>query len=160
MGRDFRFRHQAQGQEGVVKLVRVANRGPGLGADLPNGVGIQIAEVAGLLGQDVAPGPDGAGPPFLQGRVVQKGIRVGIEDLVAEGRRFPRIHGRGTNVPALDSRQDLFQALDVRGLGEAVVKGLLDQRMIGNGDIALDILLTGGLFRKHGSQQIVGPHAL
>ena len=62
--------------------------------------------------------------------------------------------------PVPMSLDQLLQAVEIHRLVQAVLDRLVDQRMIGNADVADDVFLTGGLIRKHRGQQIVGAHAL
>ena len=77
-----------------------------------------------------------------------------------ELRGHGRVHGHATDTAILHAAQQVFQPLQIHGLGENVFHDFIDQRMVGNLNVSLDILLAGGHVGKHGSQQIVGAHAL
>ena len=62
--------------------------------------------------------------------------------------------------PVGDAGEHALEAVEIHRLGEHVLHGLADQRMIGNLDIALDIFLAGERFGKNAREQIVGTHAL
>ena len=62
--------------------------------------------------------------------------------------------------PLGDAIQQLLEPFEVHGLVQAVGDGLVDQRMIGNADLARQIFGAGGLIGKDRGQQIVGAHAL
>ena len=64
------------------------------------------------------------------------------------------------SAPRADVLDELLQAVEIHRLVQAVLDRLVDERMIGNADVADDVLLAGGLIRKHRGQQIVGAHAL
>ena len=49
-----------------------------------------------------APQRNRARPALLERRIVEKGVGIGVEDLVRHGRGRGRIHGHGADFPALD----------------------------------------------------------
>ena len=51
-------------------------------------------------------------------------------------------------------------AFEVHRLVKTIIDGLFHQRMVGNADIADNILSAGRLIRKNSRHQIVGAHAL
>src|ERR1700730_5685351 len=56
--------------------------------------------------------------------------------------------------------EDIFQAFDVHCFRERLFHGFVYERMIGNRNVAGNVLLTCESFRKHGREKIVGTHTL
>ena len=77
-----------------------------------------------------------------------------------EGRGFGRIDRDGANPTVGDAAQQLREAFEVHRLVKAVIDGFLDQRMIGNADVAGQVFGAGGLIREDRRHQIVRAHAL
>ncbi len=85
MGRGIRLTQNSQCEQGIVKLVGVSDGGPGFLRDLPDRLRIQGSQIAGSSGEQLSSSLDGPGATLLQGRVVQEGVGVGVQDFVAEG---------------------------------------------------------------------------
>ena len=143
-----------------MQLVDGAHQRPGFLAHLGNGGLVEHA--VGLHFGRVQPAAvaDGIGATLFKGGVVQKGIGAGVDDLLRKGRRFPKVPGDEGQRPALDGAHQLFETLDVHGLGQAVVDGLLYQRVLGHLTLALDVLETGDLIGEYVGHQVLGIHPL
>ena len=142
-----------------MQLFRIARDGKRLGSDFGNRRRVERADAAGV-------GPDGAAhlhcarPPLFQRRIVEIGVRIRIENLVRERRRLGCVDRHGFQRPGADVLDELLQAVEIHRLVQAVLDRLVDERMVGNADVADDVFLAGGLVRKDRGEQIVGAHAL
>jgi hypothetical protein len=72
----------------VVQLVRIAQIGPSFSPHLLDGRGIQFAYLFQHRFGKHAPHLDRPGSAFLERRIIEIGIGIGIEDLVLELRRY------------------------------------------------------------------------
>ena len=68
---------------------------PGFGRDLRDGGGVERAGAVGVIGRQGAAHLHGAGAALFERRVVEIGVRIGVEDLVRERRRLGRVDGDG-----------------------------------------------------------------
>src|SRR4029079_12234390 len=62
--------------------------------------------------------------------------------------------------PGFDVAQDFQTAVKVADFVQAVIDGLADNRLIGNGDVADDVFLASSLRGEHRCQQVFGAHAV
>ena len=143
-----------------MQLIGVARHRPGLGGHFGDRRRIQSAHALRHVRMQAAPQLHRPRPPLFEGRVIEISVRIGIENLVRERRRLSRIHGDGFNRAALNAGQQRFEPLQVHRFPQAVGNGFRNQRMIGDADLARQILRASGLIGKHSRQQIVGLHAL
>ena len=152
-------RMHAQGQERVVQLVGLAHNRCRLGRDVGN---CQLVECAHLFGvaRQRSPQLNGACATLLQGRVVEEGVRVGVENLVAQRRGLGGVHRSRHDGSLLEGREHFPQPVQVHGLVETVANRLLDQGMVGDSNLSDEVLLTGDLVGEHRRQQVIGPHPL
>ena len=97
---------------------------------------------------------------LFQRRVIEKRVRLGIENLVRQRRRFREIESDALNRAALDPLEQTDQAVDVHCLDQTVFDRLVDQRMARNYPVACDIFQAGKLVRKNCSQEVFRFHAL
>ena len=151
---------EAQAAERFVQLIGVAHGRPGFRDDLCDGGGIQRGGAFRIVGGQGAAHLHGAGAALFERRVVEEGVGVGVQNLVREGRGFGRIDGHSLNRAFGDVAEQLTQAFQVHGLVEAVVDGLLDQRMVGDARFGGEIFGAGGLVGEDCGHQVVGAHAL
>ncbi len=105
---------------------------------------------------------DRAGAPLLERRVVEEGVGVGVEDLVAKTATAPACSRATRRMrPACDRVEHGAQAVRVHRLDQAVAHGLAHQRVVGDLDgAAAVVVLAGGLGREHRREQVLGAHAL
>ena len=61
--------------------------------------------------------------------------------------------------PAQQPAQQALEAVDVHRLFEAIAHRLPHQRMIGNDDVADEVLAARDLVGEHGGEQVFGVHA-
>ncbi len=149
-----------EGVEEVVELVFVANVGPALAADLVDGSLIEAAcffEDAG--GQGAAEG-DSAGAAFFEAGFVEEGVGVGVEQLVRELRGDRRVDGEAADTAVLDAAEDFDEAIEVHGLAENVLHDFVDERVVGNLDVAFDGLEAGSRLGEDAGEQVFGAGAL
>ena len=158
--RDLGRGDEAQAHQHVVHFLHAAHLRPGLAAHRGDGLGIEVAEVAGGGRIDVAAADDRLGAALLQRRIVEEGVGPRAEDLCGEGRGRGEVACHDLHLAALDLPQQGFQAVDVHGLVEAVAQGLRHQRVIGHLALADDVLQAGHLVGKHGGEQVFRLHAL
>ena len=98
---------------------------------------------------------------FFERRVVEIRVGIGVEDLVRKRRRLGRVdRHRPDRRRCSNPLEQLSEAIEVHGLVQAVADRLVDQRMIGNANVADQVLPAGRLIREHRGQQVVGAHAL
>src|SRR5262249_28720585 len=102
----------------------------------------------------------GSGAALFQGCIVQKGIWISVEDLVAKWGGLARVAGDEFNLPAADVGQYIDPAIDIHSLVQAVFESLLDVGMVGDFGITVMIFQTACLGRKDSGQQIVAAEAL
>ena len=70
------------------------------------------------------------------------------------------IDGDTTNTTFVHVAKNTLQTIDVHRLGEHVFHHLIDQRMVGNLNVAHDVFLAGSYVRENRCQQIIRTHAL
>ncbi len=97
--------------------------------------------------------------PFFQWGIVEVGERIGVEDLVAEDRRFRRIDRHGLHRSGLDLAQNGDEPVEIHRLVQTVRERLAHEHVIGNADRPGEVLGTGGLIGEDRRHQIVGAHA-
>ncbi len=142
-----------------MQLVGVARLGPRLPAHFIDGARIEAAELAPEPGID-PPQRHRPRAPLLERRVVEKGIGIGVENLMGHGRRRRRIDGDRRDGAALDLREQPRQAVHVHRLVQTIVHRLFDQRVIGKLDGSGAVVLAHHLLGKNRGEQIFGAHAL
>ncbi len=130
-----------------------------LAADAVDGVGVEPPQVPGALRQPSSQ-RHRPGAPLLEGRVVEEGVGLAVQDLVGERRGLGGLPEVGPHVACAQRRQERSQAVHVRGLGETVPDRLLHDRVVGDLDRPRDVLLAGGEPREERGHQVVGLHAL
>ena len=102
-----------------------------------------------------------ARPPLLERRIVEIRVRIGVQDLVREDATAPACRRRRTRIaPSSMPLEHVDEAVEVHRLGQHVLHHFADERVIGNLDVAFDVLLTRGDVGEHRRQQIVGLQAL
>ena len=140
-----------------MELFGVPDDRPRFVGHLPDRCFVQGAHLAAAVAQGAAE-LNGAGAAFLEGGVVEEGVRVGVQDLVAERGRLGGVDGMRRDGPILDAGDQIAQAVEVHRLVEAVADRLVHQRMVRDPDIAAQVLGARHLIGEDRSQQIIGPH--
>ncbi len=145
-----------------MQFIRIAHDRPGLLLYFLNRGRIQRPDLAGQLSWQRAPHLHGPRPPLFQRRIVEKGIGVGIQDLVRERGRHRRIDRHTTDDPGFNLLEERGQSVEIHRLGETVPQGLVHERMIRNlaSPFADHIILTGHRIREDGAKKIFRLHPL
>src|SRR6201996_9270620 len=146
--------------EQVVELVLVADVGPGLFADLPDGVGIEAAGFAEEIVRDHAAHVDSAGAALLDGCVVEEGVRIGVEQAVREDRWHRGVDGDALDFAGLDLREDVDEAGEIHGFAEDILHDLADERVAGDLDVAFDVFEASCRLREDAGEEIFAASAL
>ena len=144
----------------VVEVVGVAQVGAGLFDDLGDGGGVELAGFFEDGGGEGAAELHGAGAALFERGIVEEGVGIGVEDLVREGRGQRSIDGDGLDAAVADGLEDAAEAVDVHGFVHDVFHDFFDQGVVGDFDIALDVLEAGGNVGEDGGEEIVASHAL
>src|SRR5439155_13747155 len=118
-----------EAEEGFVQFFRIAGIGAGFVDDAVYGVGVEGAEVAGVLGKRAAEG-DGAGASLLERGVVEVGVRLRVEHLVGEGGGLGRVLGVEADFACFYAVEDVLQTVDVHRLVHTIVDGLADDGVV------------------------------
>ena len=142
-----------------MQLVGRAGIGRHLVAHAVDGVGVEPADGA-EVDRQAPPQGHGVGAPVLQLGVVEEGVRLGGEDLVAERRRLGGVAEVHLHPAGLDAVEQLGEPVDVEGLGHRVVHGLAHDRVVGDLDRPGGVLLAGGGLGEQRRHHVVGLHAL
>ena len=100
------------------------------------------------------------GPPLFQRGVIEKRIRLRVQNLVREERRFRRVAGYQRDFAAVDTLEDRRQSVEVHRLLEAIADGLRNQRVIRDFPVSRNVLETGRRVGKRRREQVVGQHPL
>ena len=146
---------EAQGQQGVVQLVRRRRLGPGLLADARDRRGIEGAEVGGGLRVEPAAQHDRLRAPLFERRAVQEGVGVRGQHLVGERRGLGQVARHQLQLAALHAAEESFEPGDVHRLLQAVGERLLDERMVGDLALADDVFEAGELVGEDDRDQVL-----
>ncbi len=130
--------HHQEGHERVVELVGVANNWLGVLFGHLDRARIYRAQIA-FSEIETPRQADRSRAAFFQGRIVEKSVGIGIDQLVAQGRRLAGLLCDGDDGAAFDLRQERLETVDVHELFETIAHGLVDQRVPGDFDLAYDI---------------------
>ena len=143
-----------------MQLIGVANVGTGFFADACDCLLIEPADfVEHCLGQHAAH-LHRTRAALLERSVVEEGVGIGVQDLVRELRRHGRVDCEAADRAAADAVDDAAQTVDVHRFGEDIFHHLLNQRVIGNTDVAFEILGTGRDVGKDRREKIVAADTL
>ena len=140
---------EAEPDQRIVQLVGIGGLGPGLGSHPRDRLGIEPAEVGGVLGREPAPAHHRLGAALLQRRIVEIGIGPRRQHLERQRRGLGQVARDDADVARLDAREQPLEAVDVHRLVEAVGDGLADQRMVRDLALADEVLGAGDLVGKH-----------
>ena len=98
--------------------------------------------------------------PLFESRIVQKRIRIRIDQLMRKRRRRRRVHRYAPDAPLVHRSQYRLQAFEIHRFLQHIVHHFLHQRMVRNLNIALDVLEARRSLRKNAGQQIVRANSL
>ena len=141
-----------------MQLVGVLHLGPGLLADPRDGLGVQGGQAIAGLHVQGAPGEHRLSAALLQGSVVEKGIGLDVEDLMAEGGWLQGVPRHELQPAFLDVAYKSGEPVDVHRLGQAISDRLLHQGMVRQRYVSHQVFLACHLLGKDCRQQVVGPH--
>jgi hypothetical protein len=149
------FRHHHQRAEQVMQFVLIAYIGPALFPQFGNRGWIKPARFAQQLIRNHTPHGHRTRPPLFQRRIVEKGIRVRVQQLMRKGRRNRAVDCKTVNRSRPDSRQQCNQSLQVHRFRQHILHHFLDQGVIGNLDIAFNVFLARGDLGENAGQQVI-----
>ncbi len=144
----------------IVQLIGIAHVRPGLFPHLGNRRRIEASHFFEHRFRQHAPHLHRTRPALFERCVIEKRIRIRIQNLVRKLRRNRCVDRETTDPSIRQSAQDKLQPVNIHGLGEDILHHFTDQRMIRNMPVAHNIFLARSRVGKNGSQQIIGPHAL
>ena len=154
------LRHDHQRAQQIVEFMLVPQIRPTLLAQGRNGLRVEPAGLAQQLIRNHTAHGHRARPALFQGRIVEEGIGVGIQQLMSEAGGRGGIDRETANRAAAHFPEHADQPIQVHRFAQHVFHHFANQRMIGDLDVAFDVLLASGHLRKHAGQQIVGARAL
>ena len=157
--RDLGIGEVREPQQRIVQLVGIRRIRPGLLAHAADGLGIELAQVRGALRIEPAPAHHRLGASLLERRVIEIGVRSRREHLERERGGLGEIAGQHLDAARFKSAQQPLESAGVHCLLEAVPQRLAHQRVIGNLELARQILRAGELVREDGGEQILRGHA-
>ncbi len=125
-----------------------------------NDGGIELGEVRRLGQIEPASSRDRPRASFLQRRIVEKGVRPGVQNFLRHRRGFPEIFRDKAYLLIFNAREQALEAFDVHRFREAVMYRLLHERVIGHFTVPGYVLQTGQLIRENERDEILRIHAL
>ncbi|CRM09569.1 hypothetical protein [Pseudomonas sp. 58 R 3] len=158
--RDFVAGDRGQAHQRFMHFIQAIGRGPGFFTHAGNGFGVQRAEVVGTLRVAPATVEHGLGTALFQWRVVEKGVGPRAENFGGHGRGRRQVAADQAHFAALHAPQQLQPTFAVHGFVQAVVEGLLHQRVFGHFALASKVFQAGNLVGKHAGDQVFAFHAL
>ena len=121
---------------------------------------IQFPELVGGLHVEAAARNHRLRAPLLERGVVEERVGPGIQDFVAQRRRFGRIAGDQRELSRVHPFEHTLQPREIHRLKQAVGDRLIHQRVIGNLPVTDQVLRTGELIGEDGGDQVFSLHAL
>ncbi|CRL98980.1 hypothetical protein [Pseudomonas sp. 24 R 17] len=143
-----------------MHFIRPVGCRPGFFAHAGNSVSIQRAEFVGALRVAPASVEHGLGAALFQRRIVKKSIGARTEYFGGHRRGRRQVAADQAHVAALHAPQQGQPGLAVHGVVQAVVEGLLDQRVFRHFALAGEVFQAGDLVGKHTGDQVFAFHAL
>ena len=107
-----------------MQFIGVAHIGPDFGAHFGDCGGIEAADFREHGFGQRAAHLDGAGATLFEWRVIEIGVRIGVQDFVRELRRNRRIDREAIDLSVRDARKDLLEAVHVHGFAQRVLHRL------------------------------------
>jgi len=142
--------------EEIVEFVFVAEIGPDLFANGGDGGGVDFA---GFVGESAAE-RGGAGAAFFEAGFVEVGVGVGVEEFVSEDGRGWGVYSQTANCAGLNAAEQFNEAIEVHCFLEDVLHDFVDERVVGNLDVADDGLEAGCGLGEDGGHEVFGAGAL
>ena len=153
--------NEAHPQQRIVDVLGVLRRRPGLAAHALDRRGIELADGIEGLGIQRAPRHHRLRATLFQRRIVQEGVKLGIEDAPREGRWLRRVHCHPLDRPVPQAFEHFDQTFDVGCFGQTVLDRLANEWMI-HRDFQIarrKVLRTCDSGGKRRRQQIARAHA-
>jgi hypothetical protein len=97
--------------------------------------------------------------PFFERSIVEKRIRIRVQNLVTERRRLRRVDRDRADLAGFEAAQHTEQAVEIHRFMQAVVDRFAHQHVIGDANRSGEILGARGLVRKDRRDQVIGAHA-
>ena len=138
--RQFGFGQETRQVQGVVQFVRIARPRPGFRAHFGDRAGVGPRQRCGVFDVHQMTGSNRLGAAFLGRRIVEERIGLGGDDFLGQDRRRGRLGKVHVGRAPLKGAQQVQQAVGVHQVVQAIVQGLVDQRMIGDGAVAHEVL--------------------
>ena len=156
----FAIRHEAKPEQRIVQLVRAfapghasaRTRSMALPSSRPRSAAVASSSQRRAITACVRRSSSGASSRYAYGRAVR--ISSASGDGCVSSRATTSI------VAGFDAAQHALEPVDIHRLVQAVVHGLLHERMIRNLARAGEVLRARDLVRKHRRHQVFGAHAL
>ena len=159
-GIQFRLFQYAGQQQRIMQLLRVCGARPGRTAHLGYGHRVQSCQFPGQIRIGEIARRHGAGAPFFGGGIVEKCIGPRGQDLLRQRRRSGQIAHMHPGLTLFHGLQQRLEAGDIHDLVQAVVNGLIHQRVFGDLALAGEIVLAGQLIREDHGDEVLGIGAL
>ena len=131
-----------------MQFVCIPRIGPGVGAHFGNRFRRQCSDFAGHLRRQNTSHLHRARAALFQRCIVQVRVGIRIQDLVRELRRNRRINCQRPDCAGFDLAQHALEAFQIHGLLQHVFHDLADERMLGNLQVAFNVLLASGDLRE------------
>ena len=148
-----------QREQQLVQLLCVTDGRHRLLLDSPNGVEVELSQVALLVGQCSAR-HDRSRASFLQRCIVEEAVGSHVDDALRHGRGGHGVARMQAHLAALDPFQHLDQRVGIDRLVQAIVHRLGDQGMVGHFQRTRQVFLAADLRGEDGRKQVVGDHPL
>jgi hypothetical protein len=148
-----------EGEQQIVELVEVFGRGPGFVTHPLDRLRIEQGPRP-RVDRQPARDADRPGPPFLERRIVEKGVRPAVQNLVAQRRWFGAVAEVQAHCAPFHGFEQQLEPPDIHRLVQTVVERLPHQRMLGNFDRTGGIFLALGQRRKDRGHDVVRLHPL
>lgn len=156
----FPLRQRPGRQQCIVQFVRTSHERPGFLANLGNRLGIEPPQIAHVVGAKCSAHGDGPCPSLLQGRIVEKRIYVGVDELMTERRWFSCITSNKLDASRFNILENAPEPRQIHDFGETITHSLPYERMIRRFQIAGAVFEAGCLHREHRGEQIFSPKPL
>ena len=143
-----------------MKLVGGTDVGPSVFANAIDRCLIELPELLRRLDVEPAPGDHRLGAAFLERRVIEEGVRLGVDHLVGEWGRLRRVARHQREPSRRHPLEHALQTGEVHRFEQTVRDGLLHQRVIGNLAVPHEVLGTRELVGEYRSDQVLRIHPL
>src|SRR6185437_10629363 len=122
--------------------------------------GIENAGAADEIGSQRAAELNGAGAAFFEWSIVEKRVRIGVDDFMRKGRCSGVVDRDGPDLAIADGFDDAGKTIEIHRFVQAIVDGFADQGMVWNAWLSGEIFGAGHLIGEDGGEKVVRAHAL